>query len=64
MFLNRAPRYPGLATIPHKLIDSSEERRRREEGRKKQIEGLNKNLRDPKIFEIGEIVYIQDEHGK
>ena len=54
MFLNRAPRFPGLATIPHKLINSSEERKRREEGRKKQIEGMNKKLGDPDIFENGE----------
>lgn len=64
LFLNRASGYPGLAIIPHKLIDSCEERRRRKEGRKKQIEGLKKNLRDPDVFENGEIVYIQDENGK
>ena len=31
---------------------------------RKQTEGMNKNLRDPNIFENGEIVYIQDENGK
>ena len=35
LFLHRAPRFPGLATIPHKLIDSSEERKKRVEGREK-----------------------------
>ena len=64
MFLHRAPHFPGLATIPHKLIDSSEERKRREEGRNKMIERMNKNLREPDVFENGEIVYIQDENGK
>ena len=64
LFLNRAPRFPGLATIPHKLINSSEERKRREEGRKKQIKGMNKKLRDPNIFKNGVIVYSQDENGK
>ena len=58
MFLDRAPRFPGLTMIPHKLIDSSKERKKREEGRKKEIEKMNKNLRDPYIFENGEIVYI------
>ena len=64
LFLHRAPRFPGLATIPHKLIDSSEERKKRDEGRSKMIEKINKNLREPDIFKNGEIVYIQDNEGK
>ena len=64
LFLHRAPHFPGLATIPHKLIDSSEERKKRVEGRDKMTERMNKNLREPDVFENGEIVYIQDENGK
>ena len=64
LFLHRAPRFPGLATIPHKLIDSSEERKKRDEGRSKQVEKMNKNLREPDIFENGEIVFLQDNEGK
>ena len=50
LFLNRAPRFPGLATIPHKLIDSSKKRKKREEGRRKLIERMNKNLREPDVL--------------
>ena len=64
LFLHRAPRFPGLATIPQKLIDSSEERKKRDEGRKKQVKRINKNLREPHIFENGEIVFLQDNKGK
>ena len=64
LFLHRAPLFPGLATIPHKLIDSSEERKKRDEGRSKMIEKMNKNLRELDVFENGEIVYIQDENRK
>ena len=30
LFLHRSPRFPGLTTIPHKLVDSSDERRKRD----------------------------------
>ena len=58
LFLHCSPRFPGLATIPHKLLDSSEERRRRDEGRSKQIERINKNLREPEIFSNEQTVYL------
>ena len=64
LFLHRSPCFPGLVTIPHKLLDSSEERRRREESRNKPIEQLNKGLRDHEIFEDGETVYLQDQDGR
>ena len=50
--------------IPHKLIDSSEERKKRDEGRSKMIEKMKKNLREPDIFKNKDIVYIQDKNGK
>ena len=32
LFKHRSPRFPGLPTIPHKSLDSSDEQRRRKEG--------------------------------
>ena len=55
---------PGLPTIPHKLLDSSDEQRRREEGRSKQVQRLNKVLRKPDIYNDGETVYLRDQEGK
>ena len=62
--ITQSPSVPWLSNDSHKLIDSSEERKKREEGRSKMIEKMNKNLREPDIFKNGEIAYIQDENGK
>ena len=56
LFINCTPRFPGLSTICHKLIDSSEERIIREESRSKQIQWANKGLRKPDVFNPGETV--------
>ena len=45
-------------------MDSSDEWRKRDEGRNKQIERIKKNLREPDVFENGEILFLQDTEGK
>ena len=40
LFLNRTPRFPGLPTIPHKIIDNSDVKQRREESRENQIKKI------------------------
>merc|ERR1711895_297761 len=52
LFLNRTPRFPGLPTIPHKIIDNSYVKQRREESRDKQTKKINKGLRKPETFNI------------
>ena len=64
LFLNRAPSFPDLHTIPHKIIDNSDIKQRREESRVKQIEKVNKGLRRPDVFEMGNTVYLRDQEGK
>ena len=44
LFLNRTPQFPGLPTIPHKIIDNSDVKEKREGSRAKQIERANKGL--------------------
>ena len=64
MFMNRTPRYPGLPTIPHKIIDNSDMKLKREESRRKQVEKMNKGLRRPEIFKPGDEVYLRDQENK
>ena len=64
LFLNRTPRFPGLPTIPHKLIDKSDVKQRREESRENQIKKINRGLRKPETFEINDTVYLRDKEGK
>ena len=40
LFLNRTPRFPGLPTIPHKIIDNSDVKQRREESRENQVKKI------------------------
>ena len=47
LFLNRPPRFPGLPTIPHKIIDNSDTKKRREDSRVKQTIAANKGLCKP-----------------
>ena len=63
LFLNRPPRFPGLPTIPHKIIDNSDMKRRREESRVKQTVAANKGLCKPEIFKPGDTVYLRDQEG-
>ena len=63
LFLNRPQQFPGLPTIPHKIIDNSDVRQRREGSRAKQIERANKGLRKPKVFKPGDTVYLRDQEG-
>ena len=60
LFLNRPPRFPGLPTIPHKMIDNSDVRKRREGSRAKQIAKANKGLGKPKVFKPFDTVYLRD----
>ena len=64
LFMNRTPRYPGLPTIPHKIIDNSDMKKKREESRRKQLEKSNKGLRRPEIFNPGDNVYLRDHENK
>ena len=64
LFLNRPPRFPGLPTIPHKIIDNSDTKKRREDSRVKQMIEINKGLRKPKIFQPGDTVYLRDQEGR
>ena len=64
LFLNRAPRFPGLPTIPHKIINNSDVKQKREESRVKQIEKANKGLRRPDVFKPGDTVHLRDQEGK
>ena len=64
LFLNRTPHFPGLPTIPHKIIDNSDVKQRREESRDKQIKKINKGLRKPETFDINDTVYLRDKEGK
>ena len=50
LFMNQGPRFLGLPTIPHKIVDNSDERERREGSRAKQILRANKGLSKPEIF--------------
>ena len=61
LFLNYAPRFPGLPTIPHKIIDNSDVKQRREESRAKQIIKANKGLRKPDVFANNDTVYLRDQ---
>ena len=64
LFLNRTPRFPGLPTIPHKIINNSDVKQRREESRDKQTKKINKGLRKPETFDINDTVYLRDQEGK
>ena len=64
LFINQGPRFPGLPNIPHKIVDNSDERERREESIVKQIQRANKGLRRPEVFKPGDTVYLQDSEGK
>ena len=63
LFLNRTGRFPGLPTIPHKIIDNSDTRKRREGSRVKQTKRLNKGLQKPEVFKTGDKVYLRDQEG-
>ena len=63
LFLNRSGRFPGLPTIPHKVINNSNTKERREGSRAKQTKRLNKGLRKPEVFKTGDKVYLRDQDG-
>ena len=52
-----------ISTIPHKIIDNSDVRQRREESRAKQIARANKGLHKPEVFKPGDTVYLRDTVG-
>ena len=62
--MNRTPRFPGLPTIPHKVIDNTDVKLNREESRRKQLKQINKGLRKPEAFETNDTVYLRDKWGK
>ena len=64
LFLNRTARFPGLPTIPHKIIDNSDTKKLREESRVKQTIEMNKGLRKPEIFRPGDTVYLRNQEGR
>merc|ERR1711895_146465 len=64
LFMNRTPRFPGLPTIPHKVVDNTDVKLNREESREKQLKRFNKGLRKPDNFETNDTVYIRDKWGK
>ena len=64
LFLNRAPRFPSLPTIPHKIFDISDVKQRREESRAKQVIKANKGLRKPDTFANNDMVYLRDQEDK
>ena len=63
LFLNHSLRFPGLPTIPHKIIDNLDVRQRREGSRAKQIERANRGLCKPEVFKPGDTVYLRDLEG-
>ena len=63
LFLNRAPRFPGLPTIPHKIIDNFDTKKRREDSRINQTIAVNKGLRKPEIFKPRDTVYLREREG-
>ena len=62
--MNQGLRFTGLPNIPHKIVDNSDERERREGSRARQILRANKGLRKPEIFKPSDTVYLQDSEGK
>ena len=57
LFMNWGPRFPGLPTIPHKILDNSDERERREGSRIKQNQRAHKSSSQVTH-------YLQDSEGK
>ena len=53
-----------MPTIPHKIIDNSDVKQRREKSRAKQVTKANKGLRKPDVFSNNDTVYIRDQEGK